>query len=167
MERGTRSDSVRASLPRLLHIRKRIAPPQGLEVPSPLALSPGAAHSGRGLPHSKTLAREPMLPWFCRGASPPPKNCSRQPQAFQSRRISVSCIAIPSKAAEQRQMVAHGVSRGFEVGMMTSPGRGGRGERFKQSFLSLLRSLIPFHHPSHGSRRGLLSGATPLLAGRK
>ena len=75
-------------------------------------------------------------------------------------------VAVYSEVAEQQQKAARGVSRGRDR-VLKNPRRGDRGERFKLGPLSLRGSVSPFHLPSHGSRRGLLSGATPVLTGKR
>jgi len=67
------------------------------------------------------------------------------------------------KAAERRQEVAHGVSRGTRFdGHDHSPGRGDRGGAGVSAAppgLRQLRVALPFH----GLRRGLLSAGPPGL----
>ena len=74
---------------------------------------------------------------------------------------------------ECRQMVAHGGSRGYWVGSIASPGGVKEFSRllfaflrralFAGYFLPPLRGLIGFVLITHGSRRGLPSGAAPQL----
>ena len=65
-------------------------------------------------------------------------------------------------AAERRQKIAHGVSRGEHVGRFPSPGRG---ERKKWRVAGFFRRSAALAHrtATHGSRRGLPSIATPWL----
>ncbi len=64
-------------------------------------------------------------------------------------------------AAEQRQKIAHGVSRGKRVWKWTSPGGAKEDSPRQCSFAALRLGFLAFH--SHGLRRGLPSTATPWL----
>jgi hypothetical protein len=66
-------------------------------------------------------------------------------------------------AAEQRPIVAHGANRGNKCKMIQSPGGVKEIGQMCGNFLSLLRSFFQTTRPTHSSRCGLLSDATPWL----
>jgi prepilin-type processing-associated H-X9-DG protein len=68
-----------------------------------------------------------------------------------------------TKAAEQRAKVAHSASCGFKVRNGTSSGRSERKITPRKIFLPPRPGRYSFNDLSHGSRRGLLSSATPWL----
>src|SRR5882672_7975820 len=78
--------------------------------------------------------------------------------ACEAELSKLSREAHPIRAAERRQNIAHGVSRGFSVWRTGSPVRG---ERFRDSFAPMGLEIRNDSYP--GLRPGLHSGAAPRL----
>jgi len=132
------------------------------EQPDVVAIPTGLHHSAQSWPRQRTtLGKRSNIFSNPNGVVSFPRHALMQPfHLSRANRKQPRCVGrqVVKLAAEQRQKVAHGVSRGFASAASASPGGDDR-KNFSLLFSYAAPQLFPFDECSHGLRCGLPSPA--------